>query len=681
MASGRAWAEQCAPDKLWRHALQLLGGAPPWPRDGGAGGARKSLFGEDGAKGDEVAVIMTAMRRCGERNSPFALWSAAKNAGNKELGRQVLEACSSAIGLLPPPWRAQYGLEVAGTETQGSSVSQEEVLTPTKKILLAGNTGGEAAVRRHGSRVSNNRERLRDALSVLFLEPQSVKLKCTELLSWLEPDNEVWFCECLLDVYLRFCNKLAEHERCMIDKKATMIQQGGGSGEKELAVVRVCCEALFDKHLHLWQQMCCTLMQRIESLRGETYELYLVATELSHVARFLSVVTFLGVRQSTAHVAQLGVAHSLFAMVEESVMEEDPRQIVLLLVVLDQFLELVPLYVSLGRVGKPAARLAQRLRASCVGTKNLGELFVFAKCNNILSSLRVATGGSDLGGSALMDDFESVSKQMSHSLFMRHLLLSWPDTEQQHLTAAANASQSPSSGAPVFSSNQETKYWFFKMQNALLKLVSVVAHSVANNAVHAVVAESVQQVLEGRGDRFEGEESEFCELAFLKCQHLVKKDCAELLPRLAPRSTDDAVLRRAVNYTCEAALQICYDSIGDAVRAYVKTIKPRHSVSAPAIATGEQQRQQQPRFVNSVLQSPFLKEQEKAVAIQTRRQFAMQAGMPENVALEGLDEPCDDWTEFFLFLLLVANYGKLEELTLTSEQRAVLDACRQHVPQ
>lgn len=40
------------------------------------------------------------------------------------------------------------------------------------------------------------------------------------------------------------------------------------------------------------------------------------------------------------------------------------------------------------------------------------------------------------------------------------------------------------------SSSQETKYWFFKMQNKLLKLVNMVASSVSANAVLLAIKEA-----------------------------------------------------------------------------------------------------------------------------------------------------------------------------------------------
>jgi hypothetical protein len=656
-----AWAQQCAPEELWKRALLLLlrgGGVAPAPVP--ADGPKRTLFGEVAGSDEEAAaVVLTAARRCCERNSPFALWAAAKTCPNKRLASLVVKASAQSIALLPAVWQTLFTEKSIASTSATVSDPPLELFTPTKRIVLAGATGGEAAVRLNGSRVSNNRERLRDVLSVLFLEPQSARLKCNDLLQMLDAENEAWFCECFADVYSRYCNKVADQERCMIEKRASV----AAPEDTELVLVRVCCETLFEKHLGLWQQMCLTLVHKIEALRSETDQpLSLIALETSNLARLLSIISFLGVRSGSAHLAHFGVAHSLFESAREADAEGDSRQLVLLLIAIGQFLELAPPWLSLARAGRAAVPLVQRLRAATSRLNCFADLFIFVKCNNVLAALRCGPG--DLADSSSgMDDFASLSQQLSHPVVIRNLLLSHVNVET---SAAPTAASSPVSVSPApFSSNQETKYWFFRMQNALLKLVNVVAHSVAQNAVFSAMAE-VPQLLRERG-HVEAEEEAYFHLASVRCEMIVKKECAELLPRLAPSSIDAPVLRRAIDYACEAALQQCYDALTDAVKEYFKSIRPRQSVSAPAgLALPEK------RYVSTVLQSPFVKRPN--VQRQSRRHFAEMAGL--TVALAGLDEPCDDWTEFFCFLILVAKFEQWELLSaLTAEQRLVLEEC------
>jgi hypothetical protein len=383
------WACNCPAPVLWKEAVNILSNHASTKS---SSGVRKALF---ETTTDDVETVFQAMLRCCERDSPFSLWRLAREGGSA-VGKEFLGRCDAMIGLLPTPWQVQFrppGWSASFDLSAGDHLAtMEELLTPTKRILLSGSTGtgGEASIRRQNSRAANSRERLRDMLSVLFLEPEKVKIKCADLSNQLQDaENESWFCECLVDVYLRFCNKLAEHERSMIEKTTMNV----ASSLQDVALARTVAEQLFEKNVPLWQQMCATLVGKIDVLRSETCELFVLASELMHVAQFLGVVTFLPVKASNSQFWSL--PHALFDLIDEvwrkkrkkknsfsfnvfpsqkHLPNEDARQVFLLLSVLDVFLEHAPASLKVPLSKSRVVRSVQRVRNGVKTMDNIAEV-------------------------------------------------------------------------------------------------------------------------------------------------------------------------------------------------------------------------------------------------------------------------------------------------------------------
>ncbi len=404
-------SRNCPQNILWKEALLVLSGSNHGSSK--TGGVRKTLFEDSDMENDSSLDLLTqAVLRCAVRDSPFCLW---RLASKTEAGKEFLQSVEQVISMLPRPFQGQFRLESAAASSStlmddsanSSGQAMEELMTPTKRILLS--SGFEPAIRKQNSRAANNRERLRDVFSVLFLEPDKVKVKCNDLLDLVDAENEQFFCECLLDVYLRFCNKVAEHERSMIEKKTLNV----ASSLQDLELVKSVAEQLLEKNLNRWQLMCDILVNKVETLRTETCDLFVLVIELLHVAQLLGIVSFLPVGRTKCQFWSL--PHALFHMSEEVKEKlvpfsfffffsppssflsqllsqiEDARQVVLMLFVLDKFLEQAPVHLveSLSKSASRVVKIVKQLRNGVSTMSNMAEVkrkgvFCLSKCVSFL---------------------------------------------------------------------------------------------------------------------------------------------------------------------------------------------------------------------------------------------------------------------------------------------------------
>lgn len=670
---------------------------------------------EEDEQQTEEEVVVSAVRRCCQRDSPLELWGLAGRPEAGVVGQRVLKRFQLPIGALPLWWRRLFwgpshwaAAAEQQWDQQGSTPADDDMnfsapprdlqfITPTKKILMTANSGSEAA-RRNGTRTANNRERLRDAMCDLFSAGlDNVKLKCNFLLQNLDRENSAWFCQNLLDVYVRFCNKLVEHEQSMIEKTAspqTLEEKDAVAGEKRL-VLQV-CESLFRENMELHQVMQRTIVDKIESLMRETHELFLVGIELFHVARLLALVTFVGIGDDSVLLEHFNVSHSLFLRLSANTERilDDARLSVLHLIVLDSFFEHVPDQLPNLEFARSALLFCWKQRQRAIDLRNLTELFIVLKCNNVLScfssaEIRALSASADtvleaedsehsVAGHGA-DELGQLDAQLSHPLFLVTVFMS-----RTRIDGGGSVGARKVVSAPVaVAGNQETKYWFFKLHTDMLPIVNLVAKSVSRNAVLFSLQESdsIFSSQEEDGNLAADFEEKYFEICFVKCQNYVNTHCKGLIQQLAAMSTDSAVVQRATHYCIDGALQMCYDSLGETVKEHLrhrlqvqkKNSQPRNS---PASKTAP-----------SVLHSPFVhKDAASSLVRLTRRDFAVRLHVLESVCgdmdEQNLAQFCDDETEFMLFLLSALPKDQLQKVTFPEpDHTAMWNLAKRHVQQ
>ena len=132
-------------------------------------------------------------------------------------------------------------------------------------------------------------------------------------------------------------------------------------------------------------------------------------------------------------------------------------------------------------------------------------------------------------------------------------------------------------------------------------------------------------------------------------------------------------MSKASDYAVEAALQQCFDALGDAVK-----MQMAKRSRCPAFDTGSSGNgttiTTNTRPEKIVLSSPFVP---KVTCKQpTRKDFAVMLGLEESA---DMDQPCDDISEFFYFMLLSNRSNLLENLNLTTNQKILLELCKKNI--
>ena len=576
----------------------------------------------------------------------------------------MLGRCDGVISTMPILWQQMYkdldSIRTASSDTKFtaekggvSSTDETELITPTKKILMTANSGSEAA-RRNGTRAANNRERLRDSMCDLFASRlETIKLKCNALLQLLDRENERWFCENLLEVYIRFSNQLSEHEECMIGKSSRQ----GELSEKETAnVVQSVCENLFKMDLVLHQQMQLVTVAKLEQLQHESYELFLVALQVQNVSRLLSVVSFVGLSDHTGFSQHFNVSHNFFQLLEResNQIENDIRRIVLILIILESFFDYMPSFVSHLDFARSAFDFCIRQRRLTAHLRNFTELFVFSRCNNILDcfkstalwSVKQSVAGDD------SDEFKNLDREISHPLFVQRIFI--PHSEH---------AISKSISSPIVPGNQETKYWFFKLHTDLLPIVNCVSKSVAKNAIAFSIQESDQILNEQSHELLLDFEEKYFEICFVKCQHYVDLNCKNLIQSLAALNTAGSVIERGTEYCANAALQLCFDALGEAVKTHLRNRsrlqknknQPVVRLAAPAVLTSP--------FIHTNTSSSLSSSSLPVFSRKTIGEFCLEMELSIELVEESYrDVYCSDVTECIFFLSQHVARDELEAL-------------------
>jgi hypothetical protein len=119
------------------------------------------------------------------------------------------------------------------------------------------------------------------------------------------------------------------------------------------------------------------------------------------------------------------------------------------------------------------------------GLRNISELFVFSKCNNILSRFeKPSPEGQKSASYEGFVDYGAMDSQISHPAFVKNLFYQLDELDQEEPRQMNTASRN--SSVSNIRENQESKYWFFKLHTDLLSIVNCIAKSVAKNSSKAV---------------------------------------------------------------------------------------------------------------------------------------------------------------------------------------------------